>query len=390
MRPLENLFDRDGLERIRKSHRVDPHQMRLFRNDRCKRFCKDTDINTKFPFSSGVRSPSLEIRERCESQLDGATKLLMQTSTGRLIETVILRIATGRTTLCLSSQIGCAAACDFCATGKMGIAQNLSASEILDQVLLAGQMLANENRTIQNIVFMGMGEPFHNEPALFESLAILTSSDYFAISPSRILVSSVGVADGMIRCAERFPNIKQAISLHSVRQDVRERLIPLARRFPLATLRTCMKSLNQLQDSPVLVEYLMLAGINDSLEDADELAQWLHGKDVHINLIPFNQIDDAPHLTSSPSATIQRFSKRLKLAGHRVTTRYSLGRDIARGVWSTGAARKPAACNLAARRSLTFEPVAQSSTRAFRGAWPQFREERISPACRRRPAARSA
>ena len=329
MRPLENLFDRDGLERIRKSHRIDPHQMRLFRNDRCKRFCNDTDINTKFPFSSGVRPPSLEIRERCESQLDGATKLLMQTSTGMLIETVILRITTGRTTLCLSSQIGCAAACDFCATGKMGMAQNLSASEILDQVLLAGQMLANENRTIQNIVFMGMGEPFHNEPALFDSLEILTSSDYFAIPPSRILVSSVGVADGMIRCAERFPNIKQAISLHSVRQDVRERLIPLARKFPLATLHSSMKRLNELQDSPVLVEYLMLAGINDSGEDAAELAQWLDGIDVHINLIPFNQIDDAPHLMSSPSATIQRFSKRLKLAGHQVTTRYSLGRDIA-------------------------------------------------------------
>ncbi len=329
MRPLENLYDRDGLERVRKAYRVDPHQIRLFRNERCKRFCSEAEAATRFPFSLGVRPSSLEIRERCDSNIDGATKLIMQTSTGLLIETMILRIATGRTTLCLSSQIGCAAACDFCATGKMGIARNLSVNEILDQVLLAGQILATENRTIQNVVFMGMGEPFHNEAALFESLDTLTSSDYFALSSGRVLVSSVGVTDGMIRCAERFPRINQAVSLHSVRQEVRERLIPLARRFPLTQLHTSMKRLNELQDCPVMVEYLMLAGVNDSPEDAAELAKWLIGIDVHINLIPFNEIDDAAHLQSSSTATIERFSKRLKLAGHQVTTRYSLGRDIA-------------------------------------------------------------
>ncbi len=133
-----------------------------------------------------------------------------------------MRTGTGRVSLCVSSQVGCAAACGFCATGQMGIAKSLSAAEILDQVVLAGERMQAEGRRVRNIVFMGMGEPFHNEEAVYEAVAALLSPELFHHTPGRILISTVGIPDAMIRCARRFPEVNLALSLHSVRQEVRE------------------------------------------------------------------------------------------------------------------------------------------------------------------------
>ena len=246
-----------------------------------------------------------------------------------LIESVILRIETGRTTLCVSSQVGCAAACDFCATGKMGIAQNLPAAEILDQVLQVGQLLKSEGRRLDNIVFMGMGEPFHNEANLQEALATLTSPQMFDRSPGSILVSTVGVPDAMIRCAKQFPRINLALSLHSVNPDVRTKLIPLTKKHSLDELQQTLSEVNRIQQRPLMIEYLMLADLNDSLSDADALCDWLQGMSVHVNLIPYNEIEDSPHLASSDPQTTAVFADRMKAAGFKTTVRYSLGADIA-------------------------------------------------------------
>jgi 23S rRNA (adenine2503-C2)-methyltransferase len=244
---------------------------------------------------------------------------------------VILRIATGRTTLCISSQVGCAAACDFCATGKMGIAQNLSPAEILDQVVQARQILAAEGRKLRNLVFMGMGEPFHNEANLYATLEALTAPELFDQPPSHILVSTVGLPEAMIRAARRFPTIHLALSLHSANQAVREQLVPLGRRYPVDELRRAVAEVNRIQsaNTELMVEYLMLAGVNDSLEDARELIAWLDGLRVHVNLIPYNPIDDAPHLSGSDQPTREAFGARLKSAGFKTTIRYSLGADVA-------------------------------------------------------------
>jgi 23S rRNA (adenine2503-C2)-methyltransferase len=246
-----------------------------------------------------------------------------------LIESVVLRIASGRTTLCVSSQVGCAAACEFCATGKMGVAQNLSLEEILDQVLQAGQLLAAEGRPLRNVVFMGMGEPFHNEENLYRVLECLTAAELFCFAPSKITVSTVGITDAMVRCARRFPQVHQALSLHSVRQDVRERLIPLAKKYPLDELRRALAEVNRVQGSTVMIEYLMLAGVNDSADDASELLAWLDRLNVHVNLIPYNPIDDAPQLSATARGQCETFAGILKQAGQKTTLRYSLGNDIA-------------------------------------------------------------
>ena len=157
MSQIINIFDSVEIEQLLKELRLDPQFVRKLRNDLLKKFVNDNDALTAFPAGDRIQCHVLSLFKRIDSNIDGATKLLFRTSAGMLIESVILRIATGRTTLCVSSQVGCAAACDFCATGKMGIAQNLTSAEILDQVFQAGQLLATENRRLDNIVFMGMG-----------------------------------------------------------------------------------------------------------------------------------------------------------------------------------------------------------------------------------------
>ncbi len=280
-------------------------------------------------FSRHVEFHPLSIAESHDSQLDGATKLVLRTQNEYLIESVIMRTGTGRVSLCVSSQVGCAAACGFCATGQMGIAKNLSATEILDQVVLAGERMRAENRSVRNIVFMGMGEPFHNEETVYQAVAALLSPDLFHHTPGRILISTVGIPDAMVRFARRFPDVNLALSLHSVRQDVREKLIPLAAKYSLDELRAAVAKVNEIQETSVMIEYLMLADVNDSLDDARELVTWLHGIDAHVNLIPYNPIPSAPQLCTSERPQRDAFATVLREAGFVTTIRYSLGADIA-------------------------------------------------------------
>ncbi|MEX2168899.1 MAG: radical SAM protein [Pirellulales bacterium] len=299
-----DIYNSMQIEALRRELRLEPRLLRRVRTALCKKFLGADAALMELPaegrdqFAELVEFHPLMLEKRCDSQIDGATKLLFRTAQSYLIESVILRAGTGRTTLCLSSQVGCAANCDFCATGKMGIAHNLTPAEMLDQIVQAGELVRAEGRRVRNLVFMGMGEPFHNEANLYATLAALMSPELFHHPPSRILVSTVGIPDAMLRCARRFPEVNLAFSLHSAQQEVRERLIPLARRYPLARLRETLVELNALQRATVMIEYLLLAGVNDSPDDARELVEFLRGLRVHVNLIPYNPIEDAPHLTA--------------------------------------------------------------------------------------------
>ncbi len=321
------FLERDALEALRRSSRTDPERVRLLRNALLKDFAPDEVGLANAPNLAPLQLHALALEQRHDSSIDGATKLLFRTSAGLLTESVILRIASGRTTLCVSSQIGCAAACRFCATGTMGIARSLSTAEILDQVFQAGQLLATEQRRPRNIVFMGMGEPFHNEDTLVEVIERLIDPAWFNISAKKILVSTVGVTDGMLRFAERFPTVGLALSLHSVRDEPRQSIMPIAKRYPLPELRRTLVEVNAMQERAVMLEYLMLEGINDTDEDADALIAWTEGLDVHLNLIPFNEVDGA-ELRGTDRARCVAFADRLKAAGRTTTVRRSLGRDI--------------------------------------------------------------
>jgi 23S rRNA (adenine2503-C2)-methyltransferase len=330
-----SIYNTPGIDRLRAELKFEPRRLRALRTAFFKKSrgveaaLDELPADVRKEFARRVEFHPLMLSEGRDSQVDGATKLVLRTSAGYSIECVIMRTGTGRVSLCVSSQIGCAAACGFCATGQMGIAKNLSAAEVLDQVVLAGERMQAESRSVRNIVFMGMGEPFHNEAAVNEAITALLAPEMFHYPPGRILVSTVGITDAIVRCARRFPQVNLALSLHSVRQDVREKLIPLAAKYSLDELRSSVAKVNQIQDNTVMIEYLMLAGVNDSTEDARELAAWLTGLNVHVNLIPYNPIETAPDLRTTERPQRDAFAAILRDAGFITTIRYSLGADIA-------------------------------------------------------------
>jgi len=332
---MNHIHDNLALEQIRSRLRIEPGHLRHLRNSFYKKHRTSQEALGQLPevqraaFDSEVAFHALKLHGRHDSQLDGASKLLFRTTNGQVIESVILRIATGRTSLCVSSQVGCAVRCRFCATGQMGMALNLSRDEIVDQVIQANLLLRAEGRTIRNVVFMGMGEPLLNEAEVHQALDVLLSPQCLDLSPAHVLVSTVGIPDAMVRCAERYPHLGMALSLHSARQAQRERLIPLARRYPLDVLRKAMEKVVSIQRRPLMIEYLLLDGWNDTDEDLQELISYLRGLRVYVNLIPYNPIQEAPDVKGASAERRRSFAAALNAAGFTVTVRYSLGSDIA-------------------------------------------------------------
>jgi len=331
---MQSIHDTIALEEIRRRRRIEPNDLRRMRNAFYKDRRTAQDALDRIPAEQrsafdDIAFHSLTLRQRHDSQRDGASKLLFSTTGGDLIEAVILRIATGRTTLCVSSQAGCAVRCGFCATGRMKEVHDLSPNEILDQVIQANQLLAAEGRKIRNVVFMGMGEPLHNEDAVCAALDVLLSPKCFGLSPAHVLVSTVGIPEAMLRLAERYPRMRLAFSLHSARQEVRERIIPLARRYPLDVLHAAVIDVTARTGRSVMIEVLLLEGVNDAEEDARALIDYLQGLNVLVNLIPYNPIDAAPELRGVSQERRLEFARALQDGGLLVRTRYSLGSDIA-------------------------------------------------------------
>jgi 23S rRNA (adenine2503-C2)-methyltransferase len=332
---MPSIHDRSGVDELARRHKIDGYRLRRLRNAFYKKHLPaeaalaELNPGERAALAGQVEFHALVLESRHDSRLDGATKLVLCTASGLLVETVILRLTSGRTALCVSTQVGCAARCDFCATGKMGLVRNLSAAEILDQLVHAAKLVAAEGRRVRNVVFMGMGEPFHNEDQLHAALDVLIDRSCFHLHPRRVLISSVGIPPAMVRCARRYPDVRQALSLHSAREEARRQLMPISARYSLAELRTALEQVTVIQQHEVMIEYLLLADVNDTPADAEALIEYLRRIPVHVNLIPYNPIEGAGHLVGSDRARRDAFSLALKRAGLPVTTRYSLGADIA-------------------------------------------------------------
>ena len=281
-------------------------------------------------FSDEFETSYLKLVARADSKVDGASKLLFETSDGKQIETVILRIASGRTSICVSSQVGCTEQCRFCSTGEMGFLRNLKYEEIIDQVVQAGRILAAEGRSLRNIVFMGMGEPLRNYENLETSLALLLNGKVFQFAPKYITVSSLGIPELIVKFAKRFPEVGFALSLNGSNDQARTSIMPINEKYPMADLREMLESLEKIRKTSTMIEYIMFKDINDSLEAATEVADFLEGLDVHINLIPYNP-DYSLNKSFQPSSqsTVEAFQQLLKERGYKVTRRFSLGQDIA-------------------------------------------------------------
>jgi 23S rRNA (adenine2503-C2)-methyltransferase len=263
---------------------------------------------------------------RVARSADGTRKLLLRLADGEAVETVIIP-AGKRVTLCLSSQAGCAMGCEFCATARMGLHRNLTASEILGQLVAARRELA-EGEELTNYVFMGMGEPLANYPRLIRALAIMTAPWGMAISPRRITVSTVGLVPQMERLLADVPAVKLAVSLHATTNELRDRLAPINRRYPLETLLEACRRLPLKRRNRITFEYVMLAGVNDSPADARRLVKLLAPLRAKVNLIFFNAFDSSGFTTSS-RATAEGFQAILQRGNLTATIRESRGLDIA-------------------------------------------------------------
>jgi len=260
---------------------------------------------------------------------DGTRKLALRLGDDELIESVLIPDR-HRLTLCVSSQVGCAMGCSFCATARLGLRRQLRPAEIVGQVIHARMELAREplgGGQLTNLVFMGMGEPLHNLDALLEALAILTRPWGLAISPRRITVSTVGLIPEMQRLlAESGVNL--AVSLSATTDASRRRLMPVTRKYSLEKLVAACRELPLPRRRRITFEYVLLAGENDSTDDARRLVSLLHGVRAKVNLIHFNAFPGSGH-SASPRARVDLFQRCLLDHGVNATVRESRGSDIA-------------------------------------------------------------
>jgi 23S rRNA (adenine2503-C2)-methyltransferase len=256
---------------------------------------------------------------------DGTRKFLLELSDGEAIESVLIPDE-DRLTACISTQVGCPLACRFCLTGLMGMRRNLSAAEIVGEVLLLQDHLESGER-LSNLVLMGMGEPFLNFPEVERALRILCAEHGANISPRRITLSTAGHVPGIQRLAASDLGVNLAVSLSATTDEVRDRVMPINRRWPLAVLLEACRAYPLPNRRRLTFEYVMLDGVNDSADDARRLVRLLHGIRCKINLIPFNATPDLPD-HPSPRERVEAFQRILHDAGLTATIRESRGRDI--------------------------------------------------------------
>lgn len=275
------------------------------------------------------------------SRYDGTVKFALGMTDGSKIETVIMP-EKDRITVCVSSQVGCSQGCVFCHTGRMGLSRNLNSGEIVGQVLVATRWMQDNQDWLEslpsgkgairlprvdNIVFMGMGEPCDNVSEVVKAIEILSDPWATGIGTSKITVSTAGHLDGFQELYARLPNINYALSLHSVDQTERARLMPITKRFPLSQLLDCFKYFSKRDGKTFLIQYTVISGVNDCSNSARRLVQAIEGLKCKVNLIPLNPIDPS-RLLSPDQASIQAFRDILHESGIRVMVRYSKGQDI--------------------------------------------------------------
>ena len=262
---------------------------------------------------------------------DDSTKCILKLIDGEHIEAVHMprEVKTSRVTLCISSQVGCAMGCTFCATGAMGIKRNLESGEIVGQVLLLMKNLGPKTPDHLTLVFMGMGEPLHNLDHLHKAIRILSHPLGLNISPKRITVSTSGLVSGIERLAQMIPRPLLAISLNATTDEERSSSMPINRVYNLARLRRALDSWTLKPNEKLTFEYVLMRGINDSCTDAQRLAEWLGDlrRQHNVNLIPMNE-HEASDQKEPTSESLEVFSRTLRNLGCFVTVRKSRGRDI--------------------------------------------------------------
>ena len=297
-----------------------------------------TDIAEMSDISKGLRSRLAEAFElgrpavtREQRSTDGTRKWLLGLNDGREVEAVFIP-EEDRGTLCVSSQVGCTLTCRFCHTGTQRLVRNLSAPEIVGQIMLARDALGDwrgpsQDRSLTNLVLMGMGEPLYNFDAVAKAMRIALDGDGLGLSRRRITLSTAGVVPMMQRCGAEL-GVNLAVSLHAVTDELRDQIVPLNKKYPLRELIQACRDYPGLNNARrITFEYVMLKGVNDSPADARALIRLIRGIPAKLNLIPFNPWPGAPYECSPPEA-IDRFAAIVMEAGYPSPVRSPRGRDI--------------------------------------------------------------
>ena len=318
---LEEFLSRWGKERYR--------ARQLFRwiyQKHTDDFSAMTDLSKEL---RGILAASCRISgfpaERVETSADGTEKFLFRLEDGEAVESVLIPDE-GRRTLCISSQVGCPLLCGFCATGESGFRRNMTSAEIVQQACFAAKRLAEREERLSNVVFMGMGDPLLNVSEVSRTIGILLSQFGFGISGKRVTVSTAGILPEMMPLALRYP-VSIAVSINAARDDLRSLLMPVNRRYPLKDVVAAMRRIPLQSGRKVTAEYVLLAGVNDSAEDALALSRLFHGARIKVNLIPYNPHEASPHRAPEAEA-LNRFRNILVARGVQTITRERRGADI--------------------------------------------------------------
>jgi 23S rRNA (adenine2503-C2)-methyltransferase len=269
-------------------------------------------------------------------------KGLFRLHDGNEVEAVLMQHHNERNTICISSQSGCAYACAFCSTGQAGFTRHLTPTEIFDQARYFGRYLAERGRKVSNIVFMGMGEPFHNYDAVLDAVRLLNDPHGFGLGHRHITISTVGVVPQIDQFAAENVQVNLAISLHAPTDEVRSSIMPVNRKWPVAELMDAVGRYIAKSNRKVFFEYVMLDGVNDRPEDAEALARLMRGPLYHVNIIPYNTTPDAK-LGATGDQRIRAFSAILEAKGVACTVRVPMGRDIAAACGQLRAETQPRA-----------------------------------------------
>jgi len=284
-----------------------------------------TDVSRTFRQELARRARLSELRiEQEQASQDGSLKVLLALEDEQCVESVLIP-EEGHYTLCLSTQVGCAMGCRFCATARRGLVRNLTAGEMVNQIL-AVRRVAPGDRPLTNLVFMGMGEPLANFAALVKALTIIAAEWGLNFSPRRLTVSTVGVAPLIPRLGQEA-RANLTVSLNAPDDETRSRIMPINRRYPLETLLKACRDFPLPRHRRITFAYVLLKDVNDRPDQARRLARLLQGFRAKINLIPFNSYGDLP-FEPSPADRVLEFQEILRQANYTVLLRESRGRDI--------------------------------------------------------------
>jgi len=302
----------------------------------------DLPAKLRAQLAAAIPPARLKLVHAATSAIDSSRKVVLATGAGHVIESVIMPMGGGYVTQCLSSQVGCRMGCDFCATAEMKVRADLTAAEIVQQVAVACRYLEEQGMARggvaggvtgplaarpHNLVFMGMGEPLDNFSAVVDALSILTDEKGYGFSPRRITVSTSGIAKRIPDLARLHPGVNIAWSLTATTDEVRERLMPVGRGVSIAKMMQALAAVPARSSRKITFEYALLAGVNDSLDDARRLAQMCKSLGAHVNAIPFNVYPGARYERPSRNV-VRRFARAVERAGGTISLRESKGQDI--------------------------------------------------------------